>query len=197
MRKTLIAIASLAAGAAAMYYLDPEQGRRRRALVREKTGSIAHQARERAASQTRYVADRARGLATGAKRRLWPFGQPDDLKLEQRVRAQLGHLVTHPQAIEIDVAAGCVRLRGRALRHEIGTLITGLWGVPGVQRIVNELSLHGHANDTTDWQGAGARVATTPVGTAARKMLPLVAVAAPMVWLAANGRALFASRSVH
>ena len=84
------------------------------------------------------------------------------------------------------------------LIKNIGTLITGLWGVPGVQRIVNELSLHGHANDTTDWQGTGGRVAT-PARTTARKVLPLVAVAVatPMVWLAANGRALFASRSMH
>jgi len=186
MRKSLLAIASLVTGAAAMYYLDPGQGRRRRAVVREKVGAAD-------------VANRARGLVANARRRLWPFGQPDDQKLEQRVRAQLGRLVSHPRAIETEVAAGCVRLRGRVLRHEIGTLITGLWGVPGVQRIVNDLSLHSQANGEPEWQGASESAPAVRQRTATRKVLPLVAVAvaAPVVWLAASRRAAFAQRSAH
>ncbi|HWP18343.1 MAG TPA: BON domain-containing protein, partial [Burkholderiaceae bacterium] len=36
MRDLLSTVVGLAAGAAAMYYLDPEMGRRRRALVKDK-----------------------------------------------------------------------------------------------------------------------------------------------------------------
>jgi len=103
--------------------------------------------------QARRAVDRARGMIADARRRLWPFGRPNDAQLNERIRAQLGRLVLNPHAIKTEVQAGCVRLRGKMLRHEVGALMGGLWNVPGVQRIVNELAVYTEPGNEPDLQG--------------------------------------------
>jgi len=153
MRKPLIAVLALAAGAVAMFYLDPQAGRRRRALMRDKVSATYHDARDLAEAKARRAADQTRGMIAAARRRLWPFGRPNDAQLNERIRSQLGRLVLNPHAIRTEVAAGCVRLRGKLLRHEIGALMAGLWNVPGVQRIVNELAVYTEPGNEPDLQG--------------------------------------------
>lgn len=65
--RTLIAFG---AGAAAMYLLDPEQGRRRRALLRDQLVHAKRVLSERAGSKARDLdlSNRAQGLAAEARR---------------------------------------------------------------------------------------------------------------------------------
>lgn len=171
MRKPLIAVLALVAGAVAMYYLDPQVGRRRRALMRDKVSATYHDARDLAEAQARRAADHARGIVAEARRRLWPFARPSDGQLHGRIRSQLGRLVLNPHAIHTEVQAGCVCLRGKVLRHEIDALMAGLWNVPGVQRIVNELAVYTEPGNEPELQGErrivqpilGARLAVPPV----------------------------------
>lgn len=58
----------LGLGAAAMYLFDPEQGRRRRALVRDQMTKARRVIRERAAGTTRDLGNRAYGAAAEARR---------------------------------------------------------------------------------------------------------------------------------
>jgi len=183
MRKPLIAVIALAAGAFAMFYLDPQVGRRRRALMRDKVSATYHDARDLAEAQARRAADRARGMVADARRRLWPFGRPNDAHLNERIRSQLGRVVLNPHAIHTDVEAGCVHLRGKVLRHEIGALMAGLWNVPGVQRIVNELVAYTEPGKESDLQGerrvsqrriVAARLATPPLLTLLAFVVPAV-----------------------
>jgi hypothetical protein len=58
-------IAWIAAGAAAMYFFDPQDGDRRRALMRDKLASWRHQADdllETAEGKAEHVRNRAKGL---------------------------------------------------------------------------------------------------------------------------------------
>ncbi|TFW05385.1 YtxH domain-containing protein [Oxalobacteraceae bacterium OM1] len=57
-----------ALGALAMYMLDPDRGTRRRALVRDKLTSAASSARDTLDSQSKQLADRARGLSAEVSR---------------------------------------------------------------------------------------------------------------------------------
>jgi hypothetical protein len=59
-----------ALGAAVMYFLDPQGGRRRRSLVRDKAVSYANQAGEYAEKTARDLGNRATGLAHEARRML-------------------------------------------------------------------------------------------------------------------------------
>jgi hypothetical protein len=57
-----------ALGAAVMYFMDPQGGRRRRALVRDKAVSYANQAGEYVEETTRDLGNRATGLAHEARK---------------------------------------------------------------------------------------------------------------------------------
>jgi hypothetical protein len=57
-------------GAAAMYFLDPQGGRRRRALVRDKAVSYANQAGDYAETTARTLGNQATGPVHKARRRV-------------------------------------------------------------------------------------------------------------------------------
>jgi hypothetical protein len=63
--KTLI---TFGLGALAMYLLDPEQGRRRRALMRDQWTHAKRVVRERAAGTVRDLSNRAYGAGMEARR---------------------------------------------------------------------------------------------------------------------------------
>lgn len=63
-----LVLGALALGALAMYLLDPEQGNRRRALVKDKLYSISRKSRKRAEAKSRDLVNRARGVAHEARR---------------------------------------------------------------------------------------------------------------------------------
>lgn len=135
---TLAWVGGLLVGAAAMYYLDPRSGRRRRALVRDKLVHLAHEAEGSAERVGRDLGNRARGTVARTTRRL--IMQPvDDRVLEERVRSALGRLASHPRAIDVRAYDGIVTLGGRVPEDEAGRLLTGLRGVPGLRRVESRL----------------------------------------------------------
>jgi hypothetical protein len=178
--KTLFAAAAaLAAGAAAMYYLDPQSGRRRRALVADRAEALRHDAARLAVAKGRRAADRARGLVAGL-RSVLP-GQrevADDGQIAGRVRAHLGRVVGYPKAIHTTVDQGCVRLDGHILESDLHPLLSELKTVPGVRRIYNRLEVHEKPEHDPSLQGArvyhGRRRFARPL------MWSALAVAAPI-----------------
>lgn len=60
----------MALGAVAMYVMDPAQGRRRRALARDKLYSASVQTRHTIDRQTRHLSNQAQGLQAKASRLL-------------------------------------------------------------------------------------------------------------------------------
>jgi osmotically-inducible protein OsmY len=62
----------------------------------------------------------------------------DDIVLE-RVRTRVAHLVTHPDAVEVTVENGVVRLAGDVTAEERDQLLTQLLWLPGVVRLRNAL----------------------------------------------------------
>ncbi len=57
-----------ATGAAALYFLDPDEGRRRRALVRDRTRHLARVARDEIERDWRDARNRLRGMTAKARR---------------------------------------------------------------------------------------------------------------------------------
>ena len=105
-----------------MYVLDPEMGRRRRALVRDKMTRSANATSEGIATTWHDVRNRARGLVASTKG-LFQQEPPDDPVLRERVRAELGFLVRHPSSIEVTVQEGRVTLSGPVLADEMEQLV--------------------------------------------------------------------------
>ena len=65
--KTIALLFGIGVGAALMYVLDPERGRRRRALARDKAVSIAAKTGDMVAKRSRDIANRAKGVAAEAR----------------------------------------------------------------------------------------------------------------------------------
>jgi len=141
MKHILNITAAFAAGALAMYYLDGTMGRRRRALARDKIVGASHEAADFVEDAGRQVADRARGvMATGNLDRVSSSQPQSDAQLRERVRARMGHLVSHPRAIDVSVEEGVVRLSGQVLAKELDGLLSQLTDMQGVRKVHNALT---------------------------------------------------------
>ena len=63
----------------------------------------------------------------------------DDARLRERIREQVADLVSYPDAIEVQVEGGLVRVSGRVLVAERDRLLSQLTQVPRVYRVYNAL----------------------------------------------------------
>jgi osmotically-inducible protein OsmY len=134
-------VGAFAAGALAMYYLDGTMGRRRRAMARDKLVGVSRDAADRAQAKGKRMMDRAKGVvATGSFDRVSTAEPQSDAQLRERVRARMGHLVSHPRAIEVSVEDGIVRLTGQVLAKELDGLLSQLTGMAGVRKVHNALT---------------------------------------------------------
>ena len=148
-RGALVAGALLGAGI--MYLLDPDRGTRRRALVRDKLVRAGHAGSHALGVAGRDLGHRCRGLAARTARTVRPAASDDDVLVE-RVRAQLGRLVSHPRAIDVHASNGVVILRGPVLRSESAGLLAAIERVRGVRSVTSELDEHATA-DVPSLQG--------------------------------------------
>ena len=146
------ALTGLGLGVGLMYLLDPERGRRRRALVRDKLAHTVNVTADAAGATGRDLAHRAAGTAArvrGSLRR-----RPvDDVVLIERVRAQLGRVVSHPHAIDVKVTDGRVTLSGPVLQAEVNQLLRAVERVDGVREVVNTLEEHNEPGNVPTLQG--------------------------------------------
>src|SRR5205085_10885504 len=92
MNKPLATLGAAAAGALAMYYLDPELGARRRALLAELVrAGLPGEPRRRVRPLRR------------ANLRAVPTDPRRDAELRDRIQAALDRMVSHPQAPLVNV----------------------------------------------------------------------------------------------
>jgi uncharacterized membrane protein len=97
--------------------------------------------------------NRVLGKAAAAKSRLRGEKAPDE-KLVARVRTNLGHIVSHPHAIEVRAKDGRVTLSGPILRGEVARLLRTVRKMRGVYGVVNRLEAH-ERRDVPALQGEG------------------------------------------
>ena len=142
-----------AVGMVAMYMLDPQMGRRRQALLRDKITRSANVTREGLAKTWRDARNRAWGLGAEAVRRLYPQEPPSDEVLVDRIRAGLGFVVRHPSAIEVTVEQGRAILSGPVLADEVDRLRDTVARVLGVQQVEDHLDVHDEPGSVPGLQG--------------------------------------------
>jgi hypothetical protein len=132
--------AGAALGAGLMFLLDPRGGKRRRALIRDKVARGSRLAREYGGKWGRHAAQEARGEVEERKARYRERGVeiPNEV-LRERVRAQLGHVISHPGTLEVIANNGIVTLRGPVLRGEIRKICDRLDDTRGVKNYNLEL----------------------------------------------------------
>lgn len=129
---------ALGAGAGLMYLLDPNTGRRRRALLQDKMRHGAKLTGAKIGATASDLGNRARGLGVEAVKRVRKEELTDE-QLAQRVRAELGHHTDHSKAIEVSAHDGRVILSGPALTDEAERIVKAVHKVRGVDVVENRL----------------------------------------------------------
>lgn len=126
-----------AAGAAAMYFLDPDRGRSRRARASDRAGARLRRLRRKAERERQYAAGVAEGL-----RHEGPARRPaDDQALADRVKSQLGPTLPLDR-INLNAVDGVVELRGQLDdESDIDDVVQAVCGVTGVVEVRNLLHL--------------------------------------------------------
>ncbi|MBV7482068.1 BON domain-containing protein [Bordetella sp. BOR01] len=137
-----------------MYYFDPQMGRRRRAQLCDTLNALRNDTADCLLSEGKQAADHVRGW-TASARSAMDLDEPpaSDSQLAERIRAQLGRLVSHPGAITVDVVAGDVSLTGHILAAEHSALIPAVAAMAGVRRVDDRLEVHDSAGNTPELQG--------------------------------------------
>jgi hypothetical protein len=154
LERDMTLLSGMAIGAMAMYMLDPQRGAARRSYARDKLVRAGHELALHANRRARDLANRAWGQVAE-----WSAALKDNMQqipdetLRQRVRAQLGHVVSHPGSLEIDIRDGIAHISGPVLRGERSKIEGRLAKTRGVKECRIEVTEHEPGSDIPGLQG--------------------------------------------
>ncbi|HEY1889997.1 MAG TPA: SRPBCC family protein [Steroidobacteraceae bacterium] len=147
-------LGAAAAGAISMYLLDPDHGRRRRAVMSDRVASGISRLDDATSVASRDLRNRARGVAHEFRARFTHEEVSDEI-LRERVRSRLGGAVSHPGAIEVAALSGRVTLSGAVLEREYVRLLRAVWAVRGVTDVEDRLAVYESPAGISALQGGG------------------------------------------
>jgi osmotically-inducible protein OsmY len=140
-----------ALGAALMYFFDPQQGKRRRNMLRDRVLGFFRRRGREAARAGRAVSAEAYGLKQKATHlREEPKPDLDDATLAAKVQTEIFRAADAPKgSVNVNVENGVVYLRGEVQRPElIDDLVARARQVQGVQGVESLLHLPGTETPT-------------------------------------------------
>ncbi len=156
MKNGTVILGAMGLGAGLMYFLDPDRGRRRRAMVGDKVDHAINAAENAIGKTSRDLRNRTIG-AVAEFNSLLQTDEADDEVVKARIRAKLGRMVSHPHAIYVEVVNGKAILTGQALAFEVDQLLKKVWSVRGVRGVLNQLEVHQDAGNIPALQGGTIR----------------------------------------
>ncbi len=140
MNRALWLMAGLAAGASLMYILDPERGRTRRAMARDKAGSLLLHTSTAAGKNVRNLQNHARGMMHDVTHLNRP--SKSNIDLHNEIRAGIANLLPNNDSVHVTVHKGRVTLSGPILASDVEKLVEGVAMVPGVSGVDNRLTVY-------------------------------------------------------
>lgn len=136
--RLLTFLKGIGVGATLMYFLDPERGKRRRALVRDKAIHTTNQLGKTVDAASRDLTNRAAGLVAEIQS-FFLVETPTDVRIVERVRARIGHVLANPSKVHVSARYGVVTLGGSVLVSEVSALLHCVTGTRGVVGVRNDL----------------------------------------------------------
>lgn len=143
-------LSAIGLGAGCMYLYDPHCGKRRRAVLRDRLLRATRRAGAWLDRAVRDAENRIQGTASEWEA-LFDSHPPCNEKLEQRVRAQLGHVASHPHLVQVRAENGRITLIGHAPLGETQAIVAAAYRVRDVCSIDNQL------DDQMPPEAAGSR----------------------------------------
>jgi uncharacterized membrane protein len=135
-----------------MYFMDPQHGNRRRAMVVDKANRFVNNIDESIDKALEDTRNRTRGVLSEMTARLSDQGAPDWV-LEERVRSNLGRLMQHTGALDIRADGGQIYLTGPVLRHEEDSIVKAALRTRGVHGVENQMQVVDNPQDIPALQG--------------------------------------------
>jgi uncharacterized membrane protein len=148
--KTLLTTIGLGAGM--MYFLDPQQGTRRRAMVRDRANRFVTNLDDSIDRAMEDARNRTRGMLSEMTARLSDQDAPDWI-LEERVRSNLGRLARHVRAVTVTADGGIIYLNGPVLREDEEAIVKAALRTRGVHGVENRLQVVDNPQDIPALQG--------------------------------------------
>ena len=158
MNKMMAMLGGLGIGAGLMYLADPDRGRRRRALLRDKMKHCMCRSRDVLDAAAEDMNNRTHGMMAEAEARARDAmgGQMvTDQVLCDRVRSAMGRVVSHPGAITVTADKGHVTLSGLVMAQEFDDLMNCTMRVRGVKSVRNNVQVRRDSGDESSLQGNG------------------------------------------
>jgi hypothetical protein len=140
-------LGSIGIGAGLMFVLDPDRGRRRRALIRDQAIAMNRRLGETTSAAIEDAGNRARGMVAEA-RRLWTAEPVTDQVLEERVRSRLGLVCSRPGDVSVEAHDRRITLRGAVGDDEYDGLLRRVRWTPGVSAVEHELTVRAEEHST-------------------------------------------------
>ena len=130
-------------GAALAYFLDPDRGRRRRNVARDRIAATIRRTSRRVESTARYAASTAEGLSQRAAHMGTEYEPLDDATLAHKVETELFRDPGVPKGkININSEHGVIKVRGEVEHpEEINAILAKVRDIPGVVDVENLLHL--------------------------------------------------------
>ncbi|HZD11223.1 MAG TPA: SRPBCC family protein, partial [Candidatus Binatia bacterium] len=161
MKNPLTLLSGATLGAALMYFYDPANGARRRALIRDQALSGLADTGNAIEPATEDLTNRTTGLLYELRKRLVDE-DVSNYVLKERVRAEMGRWTSHPGAIAVSAFDGHVSLHGPILQHEVEDLLGAIGRIPGVNEVDNQLTVHATRGNVPGLQGGDVPAAVRP-----------------------------------
>lgn len=136
-----------AAGAALMYFLDPDRGEGRRAMARDRVNSVARRGAMNVERQTRYREGQVGGLMHQVRTRGEEGPPADDIALKDRVESEVFGRRGFPKGkVNVEVIDGRARIDGELeTQAEIDEVVDDVKSVSGVREVESYLHVKGTA----------------------------------------------------
>jgi uncharacterized membrane protein len=147
--KTFLATVGITAGL--MYFFDPQQGARRRALVQDRINRWISDLDYSIDRGRRDLRNRTRGMLSEMTARLSEQGAPDWI-LEERVRSNFGRISNNTRAIDVRADGGYIYLSGPVLREDRDDILKAAARTRGVYGVEDELRLFDNPEDIPSLQ---------------------------------------------
>jgi gas vesicle protein len=152
MNKVLRVLCAASAGAAAMYFFDPDRGKKRRTLLRDKTKHTIRVANDKVDRTGRDIRNHVVGTFCKVQS-LFREGELTDAVLQERVRSKMGRVISHPKAVKVAATDGIVSLSGPVMASEEHPLLNAINKIHGVKGIENLLEVHMQVADAPALHG--------------------------------------------
>lgn len=160
MDKKRFSIMSAAVGAGLMFLLDPDKGKRRRALIRDQLTHFKHKMTGVINAKTQDARNRGLGLIARS-RRVFEADKVSEDALAAKVRRVVQEKVSDPGAIETQVENGRVILSGNILDEELPVLLESVQRLDEVSTIDNRLRIPASTDRSSPMQSETVRLSKT------------------------------------